>query len=188
MLNKKIHIIFSLVLHLGIGFKITFLLKPTDFCIIKQECKGYYENNNNKNYQTKCESIKCKETQLFNTNCGLNICSRNLFACNEYMSQMNSKERRNKLKLFIEKINYCNIYKFKSNDYCKSDQNCKIILAYGYHKMSKKIDCNCTNNVFKLKCDQYCTKSLDACDYLKSNENFSNKNIKFCGNHNIIYY
>jgi len=197
----SLFLFFSLI-HLSIG------LKPTDLCIIRQECKGFF--NKEQNYEIKCESKKCNRT-LFSYACGLNVCSKSKHECNEYIqlnlfmkislqkhltnSLLNPAsiylQERNKFKVFIEQIKYCNnnnVYKFQLNDFCVSDSNCKIILAYGYNKMAKKIDCNCPNEK-SVKCGKYCTNSSDACDYInKLNDDEKQSNsIQHCGNHNVTY-
>ena len=74
MFNNKILIILLLKLHLTIS------LKSTHLCMIKQQaCKGFYDEN--KNYEIKCEPIKCHGA--FNFTCGLNICSNKKSECDE---------------------------------------------------------------------------------------------------------
>ena len=70
----SLFLFFSLI-HLSVG------LKPTDLCIIRQECKGFYDNQHK--YQIKCESIKCHGT--FNNDCGFNICSRSKNKCTDLL-------------------------------------------------------------------------------------------------------
>jgi len=66
MLNKNVLIILFLILHL------TNSLKTSDLCILNEqhECKG--SNDLKKNYQTKCNKIKCHGTLSYE--CGLNFC------------------------------------------------------------------------------------------------------------------
>lgn len=185
---------------------LTFSLKSSNFCMIKQQtCRGIYDETHQK-YQTKCEFIKC--FGKFNFNCGLNnnICSKNLTECNEYNKillnnnikiliglepSLNIKinNEKDKIKNFNKHIQSCKntIYKLNTNDFCLNGLNCfeKIITptGFGYKYMNKKIDCKCpANNSFK--CDKYCSTDSIACDFFKSNKTLF-KNINKCGNNNV---
>jgi hypothetical protein len=189
MLNKKI--LFLLYLSL----KLTICLKSTDFCILKQqECKGFYDNQHK--YHIKCESIKCHGT--FNNDCGLKICSRNKFECNEYNHLRvylklflkheiinpfiwdKYLKERNKIQTFKKSLKECQpkIYKFKSNDFCLIGKNCTET------RINNNItDCKCPNEQ-SFKCGQYCSKNSNACDSSKLNNNYFN--ISDCSDHRSL--
>jgi hypothetical protein len=196
MFSKKSIIFLFLALNLVFG------LKSIDFCTSKQqECKGIYDKN--RNYQIKCEPIKCHEP--FSYKCGFNICTNNKTKCEEYtkikikmkivlkshaVSLMNEEkyiEGRKKLDLFKKNIPNCQNKVYNSNDFCLNGANCieiRIIpKGFGYfHKTRKQIDCKCPDSK-SFKCGNYCTTDSIACDYYESNE--INASIRDCGNHNI---
>jgi hypothetical protein len=202
MLNKKFIVILLLKLHLTI-----FCLKPTEFCILRQqECKGFYDRS--QNYQIKCNKVKCHGT--FKHACESNICSNNVTVCEDY-SKMNMKQNillskqvlnlvfalrhmqeRENIKSFKNQFKDCKnkVYEFKSNDFCVNGNNCKIILGYRY-QVTRPSNCRCPRKK-SFECDKYCTTNSIACDYYKSMRNkkqFANiKDIKECGNQNSTYY
>ena len=201
MLNRKIFTFFLLTFHLAIA-----ILKPTDFCILKQkECKGFYDEQNN--YEQKCETIqKCHGS--FSFNCDLDICSKTKLKCkayifnniiqSEFSKLAGNSIDRNKTSILKKQMKVCEKkhYEFKSNDFCLNGNNCieirKEIAGFGfvYRSLTKtrKIECQCPDKQ-RFKCDnKYCTTHSFACDFykeLKNKERISNKiNNKF-DNHTI---
>ena len=196
---KKISLIllFLLTFHLTIG------LKSTDFCIPndQKECKGYYDRH--KQYQMKCNTIKCHGTLSYE--CGSDICSNNMIDCIKYdeiklisnkpfrtrtmMSTTSIKQlkEKNDFDLLNRQIKKCKykLYKFKSTDFCLNGRICRIILRYRHQKVIEKIDCQCPKEQ-SFKCDKFCTSDSLACDYFKSNENKQYfQNITQCNHHDF---
>lgn len=207
MFNKKILIFLFLA-------DLTLCIKPTDFCILKQEeCKGYYDIN--QIYHTKCSSIKCHGKLKYD--CGSNICSKNKIDCEDfvqvdsyliyynilhllkYKTKFSAKYSKeiNKIKDFSKSLQECPkmIYKFVSDDFCVNGKNCFEInnnlkgFGFNYRKLktTEKIDCKCPKRQ-SFKCGEYCSTNSIACDYHKSakNEKLISQ-IKDCGNNDRIY-
>ena len=201
MLNRKIFTFFLLTFHLAIA-----ILKPTDFCILKQkECKGFYDEQHN--YQTKCKIIqKCHGS--FRFNCDSNICSNDKLKCKEYIfknliisefSKLSRNSIERNLPLILQnqmKVCENKHYEFKSNDFCLNGNNCIEIrkdvkgfgLVYRSLTTTRKIDCQCPAKQ-SFKCGLYhCTANSIACDYSKSNVKQLAKIINICDNHNITTF
>lgn len=202
MLNEKFFIFLFLAVDL------TLSVKPTDFCILKQEeCKGYYDIN--QIYHTKCSSIRCHGK--LKHDCGSNVCSKNKIDCEDFVqvdsyliflqtlqfSAKYSKEIK-KMKDFNKSLQECPkmIYKFKSDDFCVNGKNCFEIknnlkgFGFSYRKLktTEKIDCKCPRRQ-NFKCGEYCSTNSIACDYHKSTKNQTIiSRIKDCGNHNKTIY
>jgi hypothetical protein len=196
MFNNKILIILLLKLHLTIS------LKSTHLCMIKQqECKGFYDEN--KNYEIKCEPIKCHGA--FNFTCGLNICSNKKSECDEinkfgsnlkYLQQaqyiyqstetkyLNEKES---IDLFNKHIRDCGdkVFNFDSNDFCIKKRNCMKLSGFGYlgYEMLRKTECKCPSNK-SFQCGKLCSIDSNACDFLRSKDKKYFNNIKHCNNLN----
>jgi hypothetical protein len=186
-----------------LALDLTIGLKLNDFCIEKQqECKGFY--NENQSYHTKCELIKCHSK--FNNSCGLNYCSRKKTECIQFHdlnSQMNIliqtkpitptlfakySEIITEFNIFKNKFKDCEnkLYQLNLNDFCLNGINCKKLTDYGFHQMTKRIDCKCPSKQ-SFKCGKYCTKDSIACDYYKTNEKNKHFNkINDCGNNHIF--
>jgi hypothetical protein len=198
MLNKNVLIILFLILHL------TNSLKTSDLCILNEqhECKG--SNDLKKNYQTKCNKIKCHGTLSYE--CGLNFCSKSVTECSDYNHmklyynmlleiytfnnlKLASQQvlETNKISLFNRHIKDCE-NKFDSNEFCVNGKNCteirKVLKGFSYHQITKQIDCVCPVSQ-SIKCGKFCTIDSNACDYLNENKKHF-KNIKDCGNQNVV--
>ena len=189
---KKVLILLFLI------FNLTFALKSSNFCVPKQqECKGYYDDN--QNYKIKCNTIKCNG--LYQTKCGLNMCSQNRNDCKEFkrlntyikikqqLKPTKIKEKNNTMNSFRKHIKDCKykIYKFELKDFCLNSNDCKTFLGHRY-KMVKQVDCKCPNEKNYI-CGKYCTTDSIACNYfqLLNETKYNFLNIKNCGNQNSVY-
>ena len=201
---KKISFIFLFLL----AFHLTICLKSTDFCISKRqkECKGYYDRH--KQYQIKCNTIKCHGT--FSFDCESNICSKNKIECDEYKNvdafaklvsliddlryAPKKSKTINEIESFKKKIKNCQLkpYNFKKNDFCINGQNCfeikKEMKGFGFNYRSlltkKKIDCRCPKRQ-SFRCGNYCSIDSIACDFYNKSNEFNFASIKYCENYNI---
>ena len=187
MFNKNILIFLFTFLHLTIS------LKKSHFCIRKQqECKGSYDYSSNKNYKIKCNPIKCHGK--INYDCGSNLCSKGSSECKKYIKlDENFKilirkepidpdlavkylEKRKKYNSFTKRIKQCPVivYEFDSNDFCLNRKVCmetrKFLKGLGYHLVKKQVACKCSSEL-SFKCDKFCTKNSNACDFYKSKNN-----------------
>ena len=211
MFKKILLIILFLTLNL------TFSLKSSDFCILKQqECKGFYDEK--KSYQIKCDLIKCHGHLAYDCETSESkICSKNKFECHEYnnvdsyMKIMNIIKMNDykyssknsiaivKVKAFINGVKECEkkIYEFKSNDFCLNGKNCyefrRDMKGFGFNYRSlitvKKIDCKCPIIQQSFRCGQYCATDSNACDqYNKTIHKNQFYNIKECINHNVTSF
>jgi len=111
MFHKNILIFLSLIIRLTSG------LKSTDFCILKQkECKGYYDKQQQENYQIKCNPIKCNGKLSYECESNARICSLDKKECTDYYNfkffSIHLK-LTTKIQSFNKEIKYCQkkIYK-----------------------------------------------------------------------------
>jgi hypothetical protein len=204
MFEKKSLIVVFLALHLTISLKIK------DFCLRKQEeCKGYYDEK--QIYKIKCNPIKCHGK--IDYDCGSNLCSKGSSECEKYIKfdedfktlirtkpidpvlAVKHLEKRKKYNSFTKRIKQCliKVYEFDSNDFCLNGKVCmetrKFLKGLGYHLVKKQVACKCSSEL-SFKCDKFCTKNSNACDFYKSNKNtkYFNNNINNCEYGNSTFF
>ena len=201
MFEKKSLIVVFLALHLTISLKIK------DFCLRKQEeCKGYYDEK--QIYKIKCNPIKChgKIDYDCGSNQGSSECEKYIKFDEDFKTLIRTKpidpvlavkhlEKRKKYNSFTKRIKQCliKVYEFDSNDFCLNGKVCmetrKFLKGLGYHLVKKQVACKCSSEL-SFKCDKFCTKNSNACDFYKSNKNtkYFNNNINNCEYGNSTFF